>query len=356
MKKVCQYLLIGVFCAVLGLSFAVFNIFSKQLSMDSHENRLMTGLPQVLQSPLRELSKNLDNFFVDNSPFRYQFVLLNAGLDYKLFGTSQSDQVLPGKDGWLFYKDGPTAAQPVANYQGLEEINDSAETLAHASAALQILSDDLAENGCTLVLGLTPGKDRIYREYMPEGYPIVNEQNRTDRMADYLQRHTTVPVIWRYNTLRSLALQNPGQPLYYKTDTHWNAYGALVGLDGILEALGMETLAPSQYPVAASGTTTGDMANVAALYAVLPPETSYEVPGYDQLFEKDDRVVRVIGDSFSEYYMPYLEARFAGCWREHIDTFDPALADQPGCDILILEFNERSLDTMLSILSNFYPL
>ena len=355
MKKTAQTILIVVFCAVLGLSFAVFNIFSKQLSMDSHENRLMTGLPQVLQSPLRELSKNLDNFFVDNSPFRYQFVLLNAGLDYKLFGSSQSDQVLPGKDGWLFYKDGPTAAQPVANYQGLTDQQDSEETLARASAALQILSDDLAENGCTLVLDLTPSKDRVYQEYMPDGYPIISEENRTDRMAAYLQSHTTVPVVWQYPTLRSQAKLHPERPLYYKTDTHWNAVGALIGLDGIFSALEMPTLAPEEYPVQASGTTTGDMANVAALYAVLPPETTYEVPGYDTLFEKDDRVVRVIGDSFSEYYMPYLESRFAGCWREHIDTFDPAIAEQPGCDILILEFNERSLDTMLSILSNFYP-
>ena len=107
MRKAVKIGFIGVFCAVIGLAFPVFNIFSKQLSMDSHENRLMTGLPQVLQSPLRELPRNLDNFLVDNSPFRYQFVLVNAGLDYALFGTSQSDQVLPGKDGWLFYKDGP---------------------------------------------------------------------------------------------------------------------------------------------------------------------------------------------------------------------------------------------------------
>ena len=99
MRKAVKIGFIGVFCAVIGLAFPVFNIFSKQLSMDSHENRLMTGLPQVLQSPLRELPRNLDNFLVDNSPFRYQFVLVNAGLDYALFGTSQSDQVLPGKDG-----------------------------------------------------------------------------------------------------------------------------------------------------------------------------------------------------------------------------------------------------------------
>ena len=93
MRKAVKIGFIGVFCAVIGLAFPVFNIFSKQLSMDSHENRLMTGLPQVLQSPLRELPRNLDNFLVDNSPFRYQFVLVNAGLDYALFGTSQSDQV-----------------------------------------------------------------------------------------------------------------------------------------------------------------------------------------------------------------------------------------------------------------------
>ena len=139
MRKAVKIGFIGVFCAVIGLAFPVFNIFSKQLSMDSHENRLMTGLPQVLQSPLRELPRNLDNFLVDNSPFRYQFVLVNAGLDYALFGTSQSDQVLPGKDGWLFYKDGPNAAQPMANYQGLAELNDSADTLAEASAGLQRL-------------------------------------------------------------------------------------------------------------------------------------------------------------------------------------------------------------------------
>lgn len=353
MRKAVKIGFIGVFCAVIGLAFPVFNIFSKQLSMDSHENRLMTGLPQVLQSPLRELPRNLDNFLVDNSPFRYQFVLVNAGLDYALFGTSQSDQVLPGKDGWLFYKDGPNAAQPMANYQGLAELNDSADTLAEASAGLQILSDKLAENGCTLVLDLTPSKDRIYREYMPDGYPIVNEEKRTDLLAAYLQSHTTVPVVWRYDMLRSQARQNADRLLYYKTDTHWNAVGALIGLDGIFEALDMPTRPADSYPVEAGGTTTGDMANVAALYASLPAEETYVVPGYDRMFEKDSRTVRVIGDSFSEYYMPYLQARFTNSWREHIDTFTMDVAGHPGCDILILEFNERSLDKLLAILEQF---
>ena len=115
MRKAVKIGFIGVFCAVIGLAFPVFNIFSKQLSMDSHENRLMTGLPQVLQSPLRELPRNLDNFLVDNSPFRYQFVLVNAGLDYALFGTSQSDKVLPGN---LFVSKGTNNPVSVTNGEG----------------------------------------------------------------------------------------------------------------------------------------------------------------------------------------------------------------------------------------------
>ena len=63
MRKAGKISFIAVFCAAIGLTFPVFNVFSKQLSMDSHENRLMTGLPQVLQSPISQLPRSLDNFF-----------------------------------------------------------------------------------------------------------------------------------------------------------------------------------------------------------------------------------------------------------------------------------------------------
>ena len=224
--------LIGLFCAILGGSFLVFNVFSKQLSGDNHENRLLTTLPSVLQGPLSGLIARLDSFFVDNSPFRYQLTARDAGLDYILFGTTQSDQVLTGRDGWLFYKDGPDAAHPVANYQGLPSTFDSEETLAAAAASLQRLGDTLAARGCTLVLDLAPSKDRVYREQMPAGYPIVNEENRTDRLAAYLAEHTTVPVNWSYGAVRAQALADPDTLLYFTPDTHGNPAGALFGLDG----------------------------------------------------------------------------------------------------------------------------
>ena len=350
----CKRLLAAVFCGVLGLSFLLFNSFSKQLSGDNHENRLLTGLPAVLQSPPLELFDNLDRFIADNSPFRYQLVELNANANYLLFGQVQNDQVLAGKDGWLFYKDGPDAARPLANCQGLPATFGSEETLAAASASLDRLAAALAEQGCTLVLDLTPSKDRVYRECLPDGYPIVNEQNRADRLAAYLARHCAVPVSWQYPALRARALADPEQPLYFKTDTHWNSAGALLGLDGALAAAGLDAVPFARYDLAQTGSQTGDLANVAALYTLLPADPEYAAVNYADLYAQDPRTVGVLGDSFSSYYMGYLSQRFAGSWRDTYENLlSPALAADPGCDILILQVTERKLDTLLGLLTQF---
>ena len=55
MRKAGKIGFIAVFCAAIGLTFPVFNVFSKQLSMDSHENRLMTGLPRVFSVSSSEM-------------------------------------------------------------------------------------------------------------------------------------------------------------------------------------------------------------------------------------------------------------------------------------------------------------
>ena len=349
-------LLAIVFCVVLGTSFLVFNIFSRQLSGDNHENRLLTTLPQVLEGPLSGLPSRLDSFLTDNSPFRYQLTALDASLDYRLFGTTQSDQVLAGKDGWLFYKDGPDAARPLANYQGLPDTFDDEAALAAAAASLQNLADTLAENGCTLVLDLAPSKDRVYREYVPEAYPIVNEQNRTDRFAAYMAAHTAVPVSWPYAALRAQALSRmqAGQAaLYFKTDTHWNHAGALFGLDGALAAAGLPAVDFAAYDIAETGVQTGDLANVAALYAILPEEQDLAAVNYVGLYEADGRTVGVVGDSFSGYYMYYLQQRFAGSWYQAPETLTPERAAAPGCDVLILSVTERNLDLLLGLLAAF---
>lgn len=338
-----QTCLAAVFCGAISLAFPVFNIFSRQLSLDNHENRLLTTLPTVLASPLEELPNALNTFFADNSPWRYQLVQANAALNYHVFGVVESDQVILGKEGWLFYKDGPSPAQPLANYQGLVRLRE--DEMARLAANLQALSDALAAEGGTLVVSFAPSKDLVYPEYVPDIYPRLSEEDVTAQLAGYLAVHTTVPICYE---LQDYAAAKPHGQLFFKTDTHWNHRGAIIALNEVFDALGLAHGRFVDYDFKASGLQTGDMANVAALYDILPEEEDFYPANYTG--EVDKRTVTMFGDSFSEYYMRYLNDRFVNAWRVALADLDLSTLPTSGSDIVILEANERSFDTLQRVL------
>lgn len=343
-KKIKQGAFIALVVGGLGLAFPVFNVFSKQLSMDNHENRLLTSLPDVLHQPIGRLPDALNTFLADNSPFRYQLVLANANLNYRAFGTVESDQVLLGKEDWLFYKDGPNAATPVANYQGLARMDDA--QLAEMAENLQSLADACASRGAQIVVSFAPSKDIIYGEYMPDAYPVLSDTDLTAQVAEYLRQHTSVDIC--YDTADFTA-NKQHCPLYFKTDTHWNHAGALIALNQVLDAAGVETSRFVDYDIRKEGVQTGDMANVAAIYNIFPQEDDYMPFNYS--YPMDRRTVLVYGDSFSEYYMVYLGQRFDNAWRDALENLDRNSLPEAGADIIIIEANERSFDTLSRILT-----
>lgn len=345
-KKIKQYAFIALFAGGLGLAFPVFNVFSKQLSMDNHENRLLTSLPDVLTSPLGQLPSALNTFLADNSPFRYQLVIANANLNYDVFHTVESDQVLMGKDGWLFFKDGPDAATPVANYQGLVRMND--DQLAQLAQNLQSLADAYASRGGHLVISFAPSKDLIYPEYMPDNYPVLSDVDLTRQVADYLGAHTSLDISYVPEKLLAAKETTPSMPLFFKTDTHWNHAGALIALDDALARVGAETQRFVDYDFHENGTQSGDLANVSALYTRLPADMDYYPANYAPA--RDQRSVIVYGDSFSEYYMPYLNAQFDNVWRDALANLDRNTLPDCGADIVIIEANERSFETLCQVL------
>lgn len=336
-----QKIFIGLFVGVLGTAFLVFNIFSKQLSTDNHENRFLTTFPDVLKAPIGQLPSALDAFFTDNSPFRYQLTALNAQLNYQLLGSIDSTQVLRGKEGWLFYKTGPDGASPLADYQGM--LAFTPEQLAQYAAGAQALSDALAENGQKLVLNFTPNKDTVYPEYLPDHYPVLHEDKLTDQLVAYLRENTDVTVIY---TPERLSAHSREAQLYFKYDTHWNNMGALLALDGVLEQLGLETLPFAQYGFVQNGGQQGDMANVAALYNILEVEPNYLPENYP--FPADDRRVQVFGDSFSEYYMEFLSRRFSAANRSALTDLTPEAALGSDADVVLVEANERSVQGLFA--------
>ena len=340
---------IGMLALTLSLSFVLFNIFSKQLSMDNHENRFLTRFPAVLESKtIPEFIDNMNDFMIDSAPFRYKCVKLVNELEYKLFRTTDSSQVILGKQGWMFLKDGPNSGTPLANYQGL---------LTYSPEEISIFCDGLEQRktfyerfGTTLTVVIAPCKPSIYGEYIPDCYPVVNEENRTDMLARSVADNTSVIVSYEKN--RMLELKNNVQ-LYFPRDTHWNHAGALVALDKVLSQLGL----PVETDFTGYGFKEGepqemDLPNLCGLYDLFPLCTDRIATNYEYM--NDPRSVLVIGDSYSQYFVPYLERRFASVQWEDVRScsMDELVMNlQP--DIVILEANERYMDAMFKQINGF---
>ena len=340
---------VSVLAVILSLSFVLFNIFSKQLSMDNHENRFLTRFPAVLASKtIPEFINNMNEFMIDSAPFRYKCVKLVNELEYMLFKTTDSSQVILGKDGWMFLKDGPNEGTPLANYQGVLTYNDG---------ELFVFCDGLEQRktfyeklGTTLTVVFAPCKPAVYGEYIPDCYPVVNEENRTDRLAEYVSDNTSV--IMSYEKTRMRELKDTVQ-LYFPRDTHWNHAGALVALDKVLSQLGLQTETDfSKYDFAEGGAQEMDLPNLCGLYDLFPLCTDRIAANYS--YEIDTRTVMVIGDSYSQYFVPYLERRFATViWEDIRSCSMDELVMTNSPDIVILEANERYMEAMFKQINGF---
>ena len=340
---------VSALAVILGLSFVLFNIFSKQLSMDNHENRFLTRFPAVLESKtIPEFINNMNEFMIDSAPFRYKCVKLVNELEYKVFKTTDSSQVILGKDGWMFLKDGQNEGTPLANYQGVLTYNT--DELSIFCEGLEQRKNFYEKFGTTLTVVFAPCKPAVYGEYVPDCYPVVNEQNRTDMLADYVSENTSV--IMSYEKSRMRELKDTVQ-LYFPRDTHWNHAGALVALDRILSQLGLPTESDfSSYGFVEGDAQEMDLPNLCGLYNMFSLCTDRAATNYE--YEKDDRTVMVIGDSYSQYFIPYLEKRFSSVtWEDVRSCSMDELIMTYSPDIVILEANERYMDAIFKQINGF---
>src|SRR5262249_20363510 len=138
-----------------------------------------------------------------------------------------------------------------------------------------------------------------------------------------------------------LPLLAAGPPVYRRTDTHWNKYGALIGYNAVVSALGKNDwiIDPARVLRGFVPVSGGDLARLLALAKDLPDEAAemdlascgarpVEVSPFETQFEgggdlieprRDGPTVLAIGDSFTRgFWQDYfaLHAR-RYVWMHH---------------------------------------
>ena len=203
-------------------------------------------------------------WFEDHFAYRNELVAANASLREAL-GTSPTDQVVIGSDGWLYY--GGT----LPDYLGQSALSESG--LANIAHNLALAQGYVRGHGGTFLFAVSPNKNTLYPEHMPYYYVRDTSPSNYDRLKPYLDEAGV-----RYCDLQAFFTGLP-DTWYLKTDSHWDNRGALLATNELFAALGRPGIDVDAASAVAREDFLGD------LESMLKPagaqlETNYYYEGY----------------------------------------------------------------------------
>lgn len=330
------------------------------------ENRPTAPWPTPAWS--RSFTPAFERAFADRFGGRDWLVRLHHGTMLQVFDASALDTVMLGRDGWLYWlgEDGQSLAR---HFRGTETVPQ--RDIENTVAELSRRRDWLAERGIAYVVAVVPEKFTIYPEHLPAW--VMRSPNPTpyDRMRDAMTADGRVNFIDLRPALRDAKAR---QRVYFKTDSHWNYNGAVVGynalMQGVAQALppgALPSIAPAPRPAYVPGVDyySGDLVqmlglrsqlredDIAPLAKVLGDASNRcakrldkdEFPGFEFYACDKPGLPRavILRDSMAIPLIPLLSENFSRVVYVGTRKLDRALVERERPDIVIEELVERSI-------------
>ena len=174
-----------------------------------------------------DFASEFESWLSDHFAFREAAIRADAQLNYNLLNTSPNADVIVGRENWLYYADS------VPDFTGEGRLSD--EELGEITDNIAAMAEALGERGANLFIAIIPNKNTVYPQFMPPRYKMRDDEGNIARLKAAC---ATLPVTW-IDLLGPLCDAANAEPLiYYRTDTHWNRYGACLAADVILNAMG----------------------------------------------------------------------------------------------------------------------
>lgn len=265
---------IVVFAMIFASPFITYSFLEQYLDSANYENREITEKPVLTRENFASYPEEYELYFNDNIPYRNQLVRLNSGLDFFAFHDSASENVVIGKNGWLFYT-GP--GNPVEQSTGKTALTDG--DLAVLAGRLMLVKNYMEAQGTEFVFFIAPNKESIYTEELPDCYPVAADYTEVMQLVDYLRENTDIRVVWPYEELLK-AKEDSGLYLYSHFDTHWGNTGAYVGAKALAKELGIEMPVLTALSVEGVLVSSGDLARMLNL-TVPNGDVEYNIEGYE---------------------------------------------------------------------------
>ncbi|MEM1003474.1 MAG: acyltransferase family protein, partial [Bacteroidota bacterium] len=275
-----------------------------------------------------------------------------------------SDRWFEGNDNWLFLGNryqNTVSKLTLAIKPSDEQIQ---ETLQKFSSVATVA--ERTETHVSLLIG--PNKSTIYPEFLPVG--LTPSPNRyVDMFIDKLNDVSNLTV--HDPSLELKILKSSAGNLYHRTDTHWNSKGAYLAFSSLAGKLNVSVPFP-KFETADS--VEGDLIEISRLknFPLMQDDNwsfSFQNEGLITKSESSgtfsnssfgaietvynseavsDKIVWVLGDSFSVQLRPFInhtfaEVHYVGHWRERLKDLASDIEDaEEKPDLIIIVRVERS--------------
>ena len=354
----------------------IVSIASPFQEISKAEKRKLAEFPQLTLSAdfWNTFPQQFGKYVDDHFGFRSEIVQFHNYILCKIFKISPSRAVVIGSDNWYFY-DGDRAI-----YDYLGKIKHTDRQLLKTSRLLEERKTWLDSLGIEYLFLPIPNKEPIYEEHLPYKIRINRGKSKYEQIIEYTKEHSTFR---NFIDVQQLMLNHKTeQPLYLKTDSHWNYNGAYLVYREIIKRLQQKF--PDLKPLEQNKEKTwitnfsGDLANIMNLYGLVretapgmnikhscntkkiePLSSIRALPVYKDLHNdkipviggcaKKKYKVLFIHDSFGSFLHPYFSEQFETVIYVNGFNFEQAkaLIESERPDIVIDERVGRNLEKAL---------
>ncbi|MCI7223515.1 MULTISPECIES: alginate O-acetyltransferase AlgX-related protein [Fusobacterium] len=325
---------------------------------DDIENRNLSKKPSfIIENKINlNYGKEIEQWLNDHFFKREKILKFYKKLDRKLKNRVENEKVFMGKEKWLFYK----GDNSIRNYQNIDLFTD--EDLKLIVKNIKNRKKWLKKKGISYYLFIAPDKNKVYGEFYPNFIKKVNTIGRVEQLKESFNRNE-LEIIY---PLERLLLEKTKSEdlLYYKTDTHWNSYGAFIGYEELLKVIkrdfvDIEEIKEKDLNISYKPYLNGDLGKMLSLNFNQYKKDNYKNiviknqefeyiknnPRGEGILTKSNKKYKVLilRDSFMTDMHPYISQTFGEVnyiWTHDFNSFQK-LIEEYNPDIIIQEIVER---------------
>lgn len=323
----------------LGMSFWATDRTTENTTLSEWPAFVKDGKPNI------NYLEDMGDYFEDHFAFRLQMLTANAMIWSKGFDTSTTDQVVTGKDDWLYF------SGTMDDYTGRDLLSDrELKAIVHN---LSLMDSYVEFCGGRLIVTVAPNKNTLYNSAMPYYYQ-KGETSNLERLVPLLEEAGI-----EYVDLTE-TFQNEDEVLYFKRDSHWNNKGALLAYNTIMDAMGREHETYANVPTVTEKDHIGDIDEILYPLAAESEENIYYSKdwGFDYANDVTDNMdewietvnpdkdgtLLMYRDSFGESILPFFADEYNKAYFSRLVPYNMENLIQYQPDTVIVERVERQID------------